>query len=671
MPGSKEIVLYSWIHVSDIHMGHGNASHRWDQNFVLDALLADLEELLRKRLIPRPNAIFATGDVTFSGAASQYQAANTWLLKLAGACGLDLTNVFAVPGNHDIQRDVDRGNPGVARLVRAVRADNELLDDILADPDQRSLLSARLLEYLNFGRELASGAELHWTQDVNVAQRLRVRLVGLNTALLAADNDDRGVLQVGRQQLSSLPPRSDRSVTVVLTHHPTTGGWLRDEEDVAATIRAIAHVHLSGHVHQAATVRVEAGGGGALINVTAGAVHNEARGGLRESHGYNVAAIVLSENGALQLAVWPRRWSPANRCFRCDVDSVPDNQDRAVHAIPAPRMLSEANHIWKYTGQYCPVIHLIRQQLTGNAAQLAKAASEMQAKVLRLLDERCAGTTLEAHVAAVDSFRLAFKEEYDRRCLKAIGRGTAVPDHAMKKLLTDPYGFVPDLICLEVGSGLDQAITEAVCRALGGRPDPADSTRIILGTSLRFGDGAQQIEVSTVRLRAHQSNVLKPVRSWQSSVADANRRMDRFNRDPEYRRRLLEQNVTPASLFEYACCAFAGTAVDPESCDDMYTPSSNDQVDTELYAIDLWLEHTLHSLECANLRRISDVARNVEEGWEGAKQLKAQRPYRPLFWRGHVLGDLVKSMLFAHKDFRNSYPALPETLTAVATYTKN
>jgi hypothetical protein len=39
--------LFSWIHVSDIHMGHGDAAHGWDQALVLRELRKDVAKHAR------------------------------------------------------------------------------------------------------------------------------------------------------------------------------------------------------------------------------------------------------------------------------------------------------------------------------------------------------------------------------------------------------------------------------------------------------------------------------------------------------------------------------------------------------------------------------------------------------------------------------------------------
>ena len=58
--------LFTWIHLSDFHFGHGDSSHSWDQQLVLKALREDIAALQTQKL-PAPDALLVTGDIAFSG----------------------------------------------------------------------------------------------------------------------------------------------------------------------------------------------------------------------------------------------------------------------------------------------------------------------------------------------------------------------------------------------------------------------------------------------------------------------------------------------------------------------------------------------------------------------------------------------------------------------------
>lgn len=331
-----EDVLFTWLHISDIHMGHGPTSHRWDQRLVLEALSRDAQQA-PERGTPPPDAILVTGDIAFSGGAlraDEYNQACEWLSELRTCLGLVPEAVFMVPGNHDVQRQATRD---VHRLVERLRAGDESVDEALADPSDRSRLESRLNNYLRFVRGFAPGREgLFWHEIVAARQGLKVRLVGLNTALLAADDQDRGRLALGREQLAHSLSRASGptdDVVLVLSHHPCD--WLSDGREVASWVQARAHVHLYGHVHEADTERLRRGSGTDFLRLTAGASHSDA--GEPAGHSYSIASVVALGNGRRVLRVWPRAWSSANRDFRLDASNVPDGAHHTEHDLRRTR----------------------------------------------------------------------------------------------------------------------------------------------------------------------------------------------------------------------------------------------------------------------------------------------------------------------------------------------
>lgn len=328
----EETILFSWIHLADIQAGHGDPGHR----LVLDALRGDIAAWGSWGL-PAPGAVFVTGDIAFSGGArdrNEYAVARTWLGEVAGSVGLGPDRVFVVPGNHDVDRTADHDKATV-RLVQSLRAGSESLDDILHDPEDRRRLGARIGSYLAFAEGFApaclgSRAEgddgLFWMHRFDASGGLRVRLVGLDTALLAADDADRGRLRLGTAQISRglSDPSIERygEIVIALGHHPLDGGWLADEKEAAAWLRNYAHVHLHGQVHEAESEAARSGAGGGLVRIGAGG----------RASGYSFAAVVATESG-LRLRIWPRAWSDRTKRFLVDADNVPDGGVFAEHAL--------------------------------------------------------------------------------------------------------------------------------------------------------------------------------------------------------------------------------------------------------------------------------------------------------------------------------------------------
>ncbi|MFO0560795.1 MAG: metallophosphoesterase [Polyangiales bacterium] len=95
--------LFTWVHLSDIHFGHGarDALVEFDQAEVTAKLPKHIHKEL-KRTGLSIDAVLVTGDVAFSGQAKEYQQAHEWFDLLCTSAGIAKERVFVVPGNHDV-----------------------------------------------------------------------------------------------------------------------------------------------------------------------------------------------------------------------------------------------------------------------------------------------------------------------------------------------------------------------------------------------------------------------------------------------------------------------------------------------------------------------------------------------------------------------------------------
>ena len=75
--------LFSWVHLSDIHVGHGDRDkpHGWNQVLVMEALRKDIASRPGPK---RVDKILVTGDIAFSGdglAPDEYARAKKWRFR--------------------------------------------------------------------------------------------------------------------------------------------------------------------------------------------------------------------------------------------------------------------------------------------------------------------------------------------------------------------------------------------------------------------------------------------------------------------------------------------------------------------------------------------------------------------------------------------------------------
>jgi len=335
-PAREPDSLFTYLHLSDMHFGLPNVGDRHNQSIVLAAFRDEFANLTRKGL-PQPDVVFITGDIAWAGKTSDYNDASTWFDEIAKQLGLTSDRVFVVPGNHDLDRDVD-ADRNVKRLLRGLR-DGDDVDEALADAGDRDLLLRRKDAYLAFAKRFAPACHhpdksplerLAWTYREQARGGLAVHLVGFDTALLAAGNDDAKKLRLGQAQIALLNDCApDREFVVVLGHHPFNGEWLYpdDERDATTQVRRRAHLYLSGHVHDHDSAQVISGGGNELLRVVAGAMYGGRPKDIPQGHAYNVGAVMPPfESKPIRLRVHPRRFSFKQGDFRTDTDNVPDGQ---------------------------------------------------------------------------------------------------------------------------------------------------------------------------------------------------------------------------------------------------------------------------------------------------------------------------------------------------------
>jgi hypothetical protein len=319
--------VFSWLHLSDIHV-------RLTQNGVGGLVLERLAAALRPDALPvRPQAILLTGDAAFSGQAAEYDQLLGALENVARVLGLGLEHVYAVPGNHDVQRAC----AGTAEhgLIENIRLGTSKLDRALESPASRDVLLQRLAPFRQFAARLAvpSGspgalADVAWCHSFGDNPKLR--LVGLNTALLANDGFDAKQLRLGQLQLELFRNLSPDEIVLALSHHPLS--WLGDEEQIAPWLETSAHVHLNGHVHVHGVKRTLTGVGLELVTVAAGAAFEAESGS--ERFAFSFGSIRADAGGRRELRVWPWAWAPQLATFEPDHASLPRGSSRLHVEFP-------------------------------------------------------------------------------------------------------------------------------------------------------------------------------------------------------------------------------------------------------------------------------------------------------------------------------------------------
>ncbi|MFT4928415.1 MAG: energy-coupling factor transporter ATP-binding protein EcfA2, partial [Phenylobacterium sp.] len=235
--------------------------------------------------------------------------------------------LFAVPGNHDLQRPNPK-NPA-ARMLTMWEQATDIHDELWqeSDSEYRKLIEQAFTNYQQWWQRtplrqkqgiapglLPGDFSASWTKD-----GLNIGLVGLNTTFLQLGGGDyRKKLAWDSRQLHLVCSEDSAAWTkqhhacLLMTHQPPE--WLNSDsrERVYGEINPAGRfaVHLFGHMHENAIRNSSAGGGETLRywqgSSLFGLEHFGDEQALR-SHGYAAGRIEVNKAGKGYLRHWPRK----------------------------------------------------------------------------------------------------------------------------------------------------------------------------------------------------------------------------------------------------------------------------------------------------------------------------------------------------------------------------
>jgi predicted phosphodiesterase len=258
----------TWLHLSDFHL---REKMGWSQDQVLRSLLDDIRTRYSRN--DRPDLLFLTGDIAFSGKDAEYTLAEDFVLSLRDATQVPPDRICLVPGNHDIDRDKEED---AAVGARVTLTNGEAVDRFFGNEGRHRTLFARQKAFRDFANRISPSSPAYTDSSHAHCKTLeigdlRIRVLLLDSAWLAGGGpSDVGELLVGERQVIDCGPADDGFLTFALLHHPLA--WLREFEQVSIEnlLTRDAHICLRGHVHAVDVRRTESRLGG-LNTFTAGA----------------------------------------------------------------------------------------------------------------------------------------------------------------------------------------------------------------------------------------------------------------------------------------------------------------------------------------------------------------------------------------------------------------
>ena len=294
----------TWLHISDTHFC--NKKNGWDSEEIIDSFFDDLKRM-KSEYDLYPDLIFFTGDVALGhfndscglSLRDQYEEAKEFLERIQEIFpNLDISNIFIVPGNHDVNRTLvtDDQTEWFEKLRKDKLGNGQNLINklIIENGVQWKRCMERLNDYRDF---LKNSGYQHLLQDpdrltystIRDINGFKVGIAGLNSAWSSYGGDeDKAKLWLGTYQISEARNKlKDTMLSIAVIHHPSN--WFTDFEDLPINrkIERNFNFHLHGHEHQEWVTPIDK-----HIRIASGALYN----GSEQKNGYNFVRLYPSEN---------------------------------------------------------------------------------------------------------------------------------------------------------------------------------------------------------------------------------------------------------------------------------------------------------------------------------------------------------------------------------------
>ena len=309
-----------WLHLSDVHECHKEGYHRVA---MYEAIVAEVKGIQEK-----PDLLFFTGDLAFSGTAAEYELLKDRLLTPLRAVLPPDCPLFTVPGNHD----VDRKRATKPRLWMVDEEERVAFQKVDGEGQRkrRDALLPRFEGYRELEKAVSAWGEDWLASEQGAICRVvevngqRIAVAGINTAWLCQDDHDSGRLTAGRTMVDAALRRAEAEqpdLLVVLGHHPLTAmmgetDW-SDGDRIRLRLEQANAVYLHGHLHTSSGQRT----GDSIQSVLA----------IQAPSGFQAADNKFWRNGLLwgeadvdagRLIIMPKRWNDDFRKYVFDSDAV-------------------------------------------------------------------------------------------------------------------------------------------------------------------------------------------------------------------------------------------------------------------------------------------------------------------------------------------------------------
>ena len=312
---------FSWLHLSDFHLGKDN----YAQCRILEYILAEVDAAIAANR--KPDFVFITGDLANKGRAEEFeQFDKEFLVPLMEKLGdSHFDRIFLVPGNHD----VDRSKSRAVKRYDVLDEIQNFLDPTAEGRAEREQILSRFKAFDEYPWYLE---QQKWVSSANGYHAKRITLssgeVGIlciNTSWFCGGENEQGKLSSGLGMLEQgLRELAGCSQIFVLGHHPVD--WLTPTtaQRFLAMLGKAGAIYIHGHLHKTGNLS-QLIGNSAVVCLQAGCAF------FARNDEQWVTRLLWGgfECSTQQVHVQPKKWNANHREWVLDADAFP-NSLRAV-----------------------------------------------------------------------------------------------------------------------------------------------------------------------------------------------------------------------------------------------------------------------------------------------------------------------------------------------------
>lgn len=329
----------SFIHLSDIHFVKSSNDPSDIDKDLREAIITDLKINGRENL-ENVAGILVTGDIAFSGNRKEYEIAKEYLNRVCNVFNISPSDVYCVPGNHDVNQAIVNGSDLIFTAQNAVDEESTIDD---ADKTFSKYISNNnfnalfkpIDEYNEFAKRFEcdiSSNNIFWQKDFVLEDNLKLRIVGINSSFLSnrtdhqKDKPDR-LMYIGQAQI---PCYETDVATLLMCHHPPQCWKFKD--DILQRINKRADIQLYGHMHSQSVEIMDEN-----VMLYSGAVHpTRTVDWLPRYNWITISSKTENDERILKVEIYPRCLTADRNSFAMD-SSCPQGENHISHEINIDR----------------------------------------------------------------------------------------------------------------------------------------------------------------------------------------------------------------------------------------------------------------------------------------------------------------------------------------------